>query len=134
MRACTVAECDVKHWAKGFCRKHYKRWRKNGTAELLTGDDRFWRQVDRRSEEECWPWTGATIKGYGHSHDNYEHYYAHRRSYEMHVRPLTQGEVVRHTCDNPPCVNPVHLVAGTQRQNIEDMIQRGRAWWQKVGA
>lgn len=36
-------------------------------------------------------------------------------------------EVVRHTCDNPRCINPVHLQAGTQLDNVRDMHERGRA-------
>lgn len=37
------------------------------------------------------------------------------------------GVVIRHTCDNPPCVSPAHLQSGTQRDNVQDMIDRGRA-------
>lgn len=37
-----------------------------------------------------------------------------------------QGKVVRHTCDNPKCVNPAHLEIGTQQDNVEDMIARNR--------
>ena len=36
-------------------------------------------------------------------------------------------EVVRHTCDNPRCINPAHLVGGTQADNMQDMLRRGRA-------
>lgn len=36
-------------------------------------------------------------------------------------------EVVRHTCDNPRCVNPEHLIGGTQKDNVQDMLDRGRA-------
>lgn len=36
------------------------------------------------------------------------------------------GMVVRHTCDNPRCINPLHLILGTQAQNVQDAIDRGR--------
>lgn len=36
------------------------------------------------------------------------------------------GLVIRHTCDQPRCVNIEHLVAGTQKQNVDDSIERGR--------
>jgi hypothetical protein len=34
--------------------------------------------------------------------------------------------VVRHTCDNPACINPAHLVKGSQKENVSDMLQRQR--------
>lgn len=39
---------------------------------------------------------------------------------------LIEGSVVRHTCDNPRCINPKHLVIGTVQDNIDDMVSRGR--------
>lgn len=36
------------------------------------------------------------------------------------------GDVVRHTCDNPWCVEPTHLILGTQTDNVQDSVDRGR--------
>jgi hypothetical protein len=59
-------------------------------------------------------------------------YFAHRVAYALanDLDPETLGGVVRHTCDNPPCCNPAHLVLGTARENVEDARARRRAWWQ----
>lgn len=38
-----------------------------------------------------------------------------------------EGQVVRHKCDNPRCINPEHLEIGTQLENVQDSVQRGRA-------
>lgn len=37
-----------------------------------------------------------------------------------------KGQVIRHTCDNPRCINPEHLVVGTQMDNIHDRQKRNR--------
>lgn len=36
------------------------------------------------------------------------------------------GLIIRHTCDNPRCINPAHLIVGTQQDNINDMVERRR--------
>lgn len=37
------------------------------------------------------------------------------------------GKVVRHTCDNPRCINPAHLLIGTRADNNRDRADRGRS-------
>jgi hypothetical protein len=100
--------------------------------------DRFWSKVDKRGPDECWEWTAAvSAGGYGsfkvgsRSDGAKRNARAHRVAYELTFGPLPDGEgyhgtVVRHTCDNRLCSNPAHLVAGTQRDNVNDALQRGR--------
>lgn len=91
---------------------------------------RFWKYVDRRSCNECWLWTGGTDgRGYGSlsGGSGSSPVKAHRLSYELANGPIPVGLVVRHGCDNPLCVNPAHLEVGTQKENIHDMVVRGRA-------
>ncbi len=76
-------------------------------------------------EAGCWLWTGGLrAQRYG----SFKTWYAHRFSFEAFSRPLRAGEVVRHTCDTPLCVNPDHLRAGSQRDNMQDALVRGRLW------
>lgn len=52
--------------------------------------------------------------------------FAHRASYIQNVGKIPEGLVVRHKCHNVRCINPRHLVTGTQAQNIMDSIIAGR--------
>lgn len=50
----------------------------------------------------------------------------HRHIYEECFGEIPEGMLIRHKCDNPSCINPEHLELGTNRQNKDDMIKRGR--------
>lgn len=96
------------------------------TMELLV--KKFWRKVNVSGENDCWMWTGMTYKGYGKLFRalNYPKA-AHRFSMSLHIgRPVKPEEYVLHHCDNPGCVNPKHLFIGTQKDNMQDCVKKGR--------
>jgi hypothetical protein len=79
-------------------------------------------------EDECIEWHGYRDKdGYGTVYvGNYKTVRAHRHVYEECIGPIPNGLILRHKCDNPPCVNPNHLEPGTQKDNARDRDERGR--------
>lgn len=75
----------------------------------------------------CWRWSGAKNSGgYGHLNVSGKHWFAHRLSYTEHVGPIPRGLNVLHRCDVRDCVNPDHLFLGTQGDNVQDMMSKGR--------
>lgn len=95
--------------------------------------DRYWENVSRDGHPKgCWIWTSfVDRKGYGRINtkdaDGKKHFtLAHRLSWEIHNGPIPDGLYVLHKCDVPLCSNPEHLFLGTQRDNMQDCIAKGR--------
>lgn len=123
-----------------LCSVHYNRFRLHGTTDdppkaRLPLEARFWKYVDKRGPDECWPWTAKSkVDGYGvigTGGRNMPKVLAHRLSWQIHNGGIPHdgsyhGIVVMHKCDNRLCVNPAHLALGTQGDNIRDMDAKGR--------
>ena len=87
----------------------------------------FWSKVDPAPSECCWEWTAyKTTTGYGKLRLNNRDLRAHRVAYTLTKGEIPDGLVVRHTCDNPACCNPDHLILGTQADNVADRQERNR--------
>ena len=94
---------------------------------------RFERHIDRRGEQECWEWTRSKRgSGYGQfvtkdpRTSRARAYAAHRLAYFLATGDDPGDLAVLHTCDNPACCNPKHLVKGTQADNMQDKARKGR--------
>ena len=90
--------------------------------------DEFWASLCKTSEDGCWEWSKGRSKfGYGRIYIHPKIEYTHRVAWRLKNGDIPKGLSVCHHCDNPPCCNPEHLFVGTQRDNNNDRIKKGRS-------
>ena len=110
---------------------------KHNYMRYKTLEDRYWSKVDKKGPNECWPWNGAKHeRGYGQFFVGSTIKEAHKKKGSMHPATwvslyLADGIwdkncVVMHSCDNPNCVNPAHLLRGSHKDNMKDRDNKGR--------
>lgn len=99
--------------------------------------ERFWAKVDKNGPipehmphlGKCWVWTARKDKGgYGTISGCTENkcVRAHVCSWIIHSGPVPVGLHVHHHCDNPSCIRISHLWVGTPKENVDDMMKKGR--------
>lgn len=100
---------------------------------------RFWSKVDKSAgDDACWLWTASTTHRYGqiatYQNGKRKITQAHRIAWVFSNRTdIPDGMFICHHCDNPTCVNPKHLFIGTVQDNVDDMLRKGRAAFQRDG-
>ena len=89
-------------------------------------EHRFWSKVAKRMSG-CWEWTASRdTSGYGLFKVAGRTYKAHRFAHILTWGDIRPGHYVLHACDNPRCVNPLHLSQGTALDNAHDRDRKGR--------
>ena len=86
-------------------------------AAQLTTLQRFFAKV-QITEGQCWQWTGASSRGYGHFRLRGKILRAHRFLYETCICPVPIGLELDHVCRNPLCVSLDHLEPVTHAENV----------------
>ena len=100
---------------------------------MKTIEERFMNKVILGKDKinDCWGWNASKSRGgYGQfrllKNNKWTMARANRVSYELFKGELSPTLLVCHSCDNPECINPNHLFTGTAKENIQDMIKKGR--------
>lgn len=92
--------------------------------------ERLLSKIKINEETGCWEWTGGISSGYGYGNmcvgGHGVKQMTHRIAYTVFKGEIPEGLLVLHKCDNGRCCNPDHLFLGTQKDNVQDCIRKGR--------
>lgn len=113
-----IEKKDKKVWENVSYDKKIERLKKSFEKYVIKNDG-------------CWDWKGSPSKKYGSLQFENKSISAHRASWLIHNGPIPDGMFVCHTCDKPRCNAPTHLFLGTAKDNVSDMIKKGRAKYLK---
>jgi len=90
-------------------------------------EERFWSKVDKsQGEEACWIWTSTVSRGRAMFHFQGTSVNAARVAWQLTYGEIPPSLEVCHHCDDMMCLNPKHLFLGTHKNNMNDMLAKGR--------
>lgn len=94
---------------------------------------RFERSYIPEPNSGCWLWIGWARSITATCRDMRPYFQvsgkrtlAYRFAYELYRGPIPSGLMVCHSCDVSLCVNPDHLFVGTNSDNQQDSLRKGR--------
>jgi len=129
-RICSIEGCERASHSRGMCKMHYKR--KGGNGQLyrsaVSASERLASGLSVQPNG-CIEWINSVDRwGYGRIRFGGKTVGTHRAAYVLAYGPIPEGLLVRHSCDNPPCCNPEHLLLGTVQDNVDDRVARNRSY------
>lgn len=118
----TILASVKKGWGR-FCSKTCM-----GIGRRVPIEDRFFAKISKHVESNgCLLWLASCdTGGYGTIKHQGKNAKASRIAYQFAYGDFDQSLFVLHHCDNPPCVNPLHLFLGTHQDNATDKVEKGR--------
>ena len=138
MKTCSVENCTNKVTVKGWCNKHYQRYKTHGDPEFIKireknmSDEELLKwirskpQLKRNPETRCKEWQRQKDKdGYGMIRYKGKMTKTHRLVWYLVKGNWPKGMLL-HSCDHPSCINLKHLREGSAQDNVDDMFSKGR--------
>ncbi len=138
MQRCSIQGCGEAHNARGWCKRHYERWRIHGDPlgeglrlpirprGLSEAETFAWYMPgDPPAASQCWDWTGDTRGGYGYLDIRRKRIPAHHVAFRIYYGAIGKSWVL-HSCDRKICVQPAHLHLGDHARNMVESVERNR--------